>query len=229
MRPTSGKKGDGVKHVVNIKKLGDNMPFNKQAILIKEEYEKFKPKHIVIDANGVGQGLVDILVLPTIDKTTNMEYPAFGVCNDEKGLYKNLDIPEDFIKDVIWMIKATSDLNAEGYTNLLSQMDSKRMRFLVNERDANARIEDLSETKRKTQLQKQQLLLPYMQTTILKDELMNMTQSDSSGTFKLERITKGVGKDRVSSLMYGMYVIKQIEDKQKRRAKRSLSEGMLFN
>lgn len=205
------------------------MPFDRQAVLIKEEYERFKPKHVVIDANGVGQGLVDILVLPTVDRHTKKEYPAFGVVNDEKGLYKNLDITDNVEENIIWMIKANSDLNAEGYTNLLSQMDSKRMRFLINERDANSRVEELSATKGKTQMQKQQLLLPYMQTTILKDELMNLTQSDTSGAFKLERITKGVGKDRVSSLMYGMYVIKQIEDKQKRRAKRSLSEGFFFN
>ena len=224
-----GTKGIGTKHVVLIRTI-ENMPFDRQAVVIKEEWEKFQPKHVVIDANGVGFGLVDVLVMPTVDPRTKKVYPPFGLANDDKKIYKDLDVPENpATKDTLWMMKATNEINSEGYTNLLGQMGSRKLKFLVTERDANARFKELSTTKRKSHLYRQELLSPYMQTSILKDELMNMTQSETSQTFKLERMTKAVGKDRVSSLMYAMYVIKLIEDKDKRRRKRGLSQGMFFN
>jgi hypothetical protein len=51
-----------MKHLVNIVTF-EKMSFPEQAIRIKQLYNKYKPKVVVIDGAGVGAGLIDELVI----------------------------------------------------------------------------------------------------------------------------------------------------------------------
>jgi len=50
-----------------------------QAIKLKQLYYKYNARRIVIDANGLGIGLVDYMVKPQIDPETGDVIPDFGV------------------------------------------------------------------------------------------------------------------------------------------------------
>ena len=223
------KKGVGIKRVVNII-VFESEHFGEQANEIKRQYMNYLPRYVVVDANGLGVGLVDYLVLPSDDHKTGESFPAFGVANDEKKQYKNLDTGGNVIKDVLWLIKANSEINFEGYTTLLTQMGSGKLRFLLEERDATEIMLSKEVNKNLLPEQKAEKLRPFVLTSILKAELMNLTQSQNNGVqFKLEPINRGIGRDKVSALMYGMYVIKSIEDKEKQRKKGSFAQFVFVN
>lgn len=218
----------GIKSLVNIIAI-DSEHFGVQALELKKQYMKYLPKYIAVDANGLGKGLMDYLVMPSEDKQTGEVLPAFGVVNDDKKQYKNMDHGGNVINNVVWAIIANSELNAEGYTNIVSQMGSGKLRFLIEERIAKGK---LLETKRGKSLSAEQRvdeLKPYVLTTILKEELLNLMESKTeSKAFKLTQINKGIPKDKVSSLMYGLYVIKQIEDDERKKKRGSASQMMFF-
>jgi len=55
--------GPSIKSLVNIYTMSDTH-MEDQAIKVKRLYYKYKARRIVIDANGIGMGLVDYMVKP---------------------------------------------------------------------------------------------------------------------------------------------------------------------
>jgi hypothetical protein len=47
--------------------------------LIKKLFYKYNARRLVIDGNGLGIGLLDYMVKPTIDPETNDTLPDFGI------------------------------------------------------------------------------------------------------------------------------------------------------
>jgi len=63
-------------------------------------------------------------------------------------------------------------------------------------------------------VQKAKLKLPYIQTTFLIDELINLSHDTSNGMIKVKE-RAGMRKDRYSSLQYGWYVVQELSKKLK--------------
>lgn len=178
----------------------------------------------------VGVGLVDYLVMPSDDPRTGESFPAFGVANDEKKQYKNLDTGGNVIKNTLWLIKANSEVNFIGYTNLLTQMGSGKLHFLLEEREAKADYLDSVIGKKASIEERNMRLRPYVLTSILKAELMNLTRAEgATSQFRLEPINRSVGHDKVSALMYGMYLIKEIEEKERHKKRGAMAQFMFIN
>ena len=93
--------------------------FEDQAKKLKSLYYKYKASRLVIDANGLGIGLVDYMVKKQIDEETGEAFPDFGIYNDEEGYYKKYrtDVCE---QDAIYIIKANAPLNTEAHSNVQS-------------------------------------------------------------------------------------------------------------
>ena len=86
IKVTPQSQGAAIKSVVNLYSYED-LHFEDQAKAIKELYYKYRAKKLVIDANGLGIGLIDYMVKPQYDHNSNtLLYPDFGVDNDEEGL-----------------------------------------------------------------------------------------------------------------------------------------------
>ena len=75
---TPQPQGSSIKTLVNLY-TWDAEHFEAQAINIKKLYYKYKAKQVVIDANGLGVGLVDMMVLNQVDPETGETLPNFGV------------------------------------------------------------------------------------------------------------------------------------------------------
>ena len=82
--------GPAIKSLVNIYTYADDH-FEDQAIKIKKLFYKYRARRLVIDANGLGIGLVDYMVKPQTDVETGDILPDFGVYNDEEGYYKKFN------------------------------------------------------------------------------------------------------------------------------------------
>lgn len=219
--------GPAVKQLVNLFTV-DKAHFEDQAIFIKKLYYKYKAKKVVIDANGAGLGLVDYLVKPQVDKITGDVYPDFGVENDNDGEYRKFrtDMTEF---EALYLIKANAPLNTEAHVNLQSQLNNGKLRFLIEERIASNKLAGTQKGKNMTPEARKDYLRPYVLTSILKTQLMNLHEENEGVNIILKQATKTVKKDKFSALEYALYYIKQEEDRKKKRKSRSLADFMFLS
>ncbi len=201
------------KHLVAIYTF-ECMHFEEQAIEIKLLYMLYKPLQVVLDANGIGAGLVDYLVKSQIDVRTNQFLPPWGVTNDEKNLYFNFKTA-DMIPNILWLVKATATFNTDMYANYQTQLTTGKLRFLIDEHVAKLRM-NASRAKRFKEMSEDEridYIVQFTQTSILKDQLANLEEKHEGINIILERSNKNIKKDKVSSSGYALWYIKtQIDD-----------------
>ena len=76
--------------------------------------------------------------------------------------------------------------------------------------------------------QRADYLKPYILTSILKEEMLNLAEENEGVNIILKQINRGIRKDKFSAFIYGLYYIKQIEEKRRRRHGGRLSSMMFF-
>lgn len=206
------------KHLVNMTSF-DQMHFSEQAVEIKLLYNKYKPEKVVIDGAGLGVGLVDELIKPQVDVRTNQYLNPWGVANDDKGYYKQFKTA-DTINNLLYIIKANAPFNTEMYANLQTQLTTGKLRFLIDERQAKMKM-DASRAKKfkdMTEDEKANWIVPFTQTSLLKDQMINLEEKHEGVNIILNRTNKNIRKDKVSAMGYGLWYIKvEIDDVAMRR------------
>lgn len=215
-----------IKQLVNIFTI-EAENFILQALKLKKIFMQFKCKGVVVDGNGVGAGLVDLLVADSTDPDTGEIYYGWGVVNDEDRRYKNIKT-ENTIEDVLYIMKANQSLNSEMYAYCKTQITNGRMRFLIDENLAKNKLLEQSQGKKMTPVQRAQYLLPYSQTSILRDQMMNLVQENDGANIILKQANRKTKKDKFSALIYALYWCKLDEEKSKKRKTRDLKKLMLF-
>lgn len=200
------------------------MMLPQQAARIKELNELYQPRDIVVDANGIGHGLVDELVLPSVGPK-GQQYGPLYVSNDPD----NYPVPRGQ-KAIVYNIKATAQLNNEIYSNLYVQFNSGNVSLLANERIAKEKLLSTKKGQRMNLYQREKFLLPYIMTSRLIDEINNLKLKPTGAANQLavEQISTRINKDRVSAISYALFRIKHYEDKAIRRAKRGGAGQMMF-
>lgn len=211
--------GTCLKYLVNIYDMKDEH-FETQSIKIKNICEKFNAEKIIIDANGLGVGLVDYLIKPNIDTETGIEYNAYGVDyqnEDQEKHYRKFETPT-MKKNMLYLLKANAELNNEAHVNALSQLASGKIRFLIDHQLAKSKLLATKKGQSMTSEERAAYLRPYTFTSILKEEMTNLREKkDLSGKVSLERVNRKISKDRFSAWEYGLYYIKKQEEEEKRK------------
>ena len=192
-----------------------------QALQARRLYEQFDCDYIVIDANGTGNGVFDYLVDNLYDSELDKQYDAFSCINDETMAAKCM---VEGAEKRIYSIKATLDFNHDMNILLKDSFAQGKIKLLLNEYDAK---EVLSEIKGYSDLMpelKAKLLMPYVQTSILVNELVNLEKVNrDDGKIKLKE-PSGKRKDRYSALGYGIMIARQLEmDLRPRNNRRSIN------
>ena len=178
--------------------------------------------------HSVGIGLVDFLVTDQIDPETDEVLANFGVYNDEEGFYKKLQ-NENTIHNAMYIMKANQTLNSEMYSYVQAQMFNGRIKFLIDENLAKSKLLTTEKGKKMTPNQRAEYLMPYVQTSILKEQALNLVQNQEGALIILKQENAKILKDKFSALIYGMYYCKLMEDKSRRKRGRDLSGMMLFS
>lgn len=204
--------------------------FEQQSIHLKKLFFRYKAKAMAVDANGIGAGLVDFLTIAQTDPETGDVLPPFGVMNDEDGKYRKLKT-YDTVDNALYLIKANAALNTEAYSYAQVQMSSGKTRFLIDESQAKTKLMSTKVGQSLSNDQKNEYLRPYVLTTILREQLLNLVQENEGVNIILKQSSKSIKKDKVSALIYCLYYVKQEEDqmKRKRRGRSRLSDFMFFN
>lgn len=224
---TPQPQGPSLKSLVNIYTY-EAEHFEQQAIHLKNLFYKYHARLLAIDANGVGAGLVDFLVISQTDPETNDVLPPFGVANDEDGKYKKLKTPNTE-PDALYLIKANAPINTEAYTYAKTQMASGKVKFLIDEAQAKTKLMSTRVGQNMTTDQRNEYLKPFMLTTILREQILNLVEENEGINIILKQASRSIKKDKFSAFVYGLYYIKQDEDKKNKRKSRDFSQFMLFS
>lgn len=224
---TPQPQGAAIKTLVNIFSF-DEDHFEDQAINIKKLYHKYKARKVVIDANGLGIGLIDFMVKTQIDPDTDEPLHDFGVENDEDNFYKKFKTPNTEL-EAMYLIKANAGINTEAHGNAQSQMSSGKVKFLIDERTAKAKLMNTKVGEKMTSEERSTYLKPFTLTSILKEEMMNLREDNEGVNIILKQANRGIKKDKFSAFEYGLYYIKQEEERTKRKKKFSVKDLMFMN
>jgi hypothetical protein len=77
--------------------------------------------------------------------------------------------------------------------------------------------------------QRNDYLKPFVLTTGLKEEMMNLREENEGVNILLKQANKSIKKDKFSALEYGIYYIKQEEDSKKKKKKFNAKEWAFYN
>lgn len=198
-----------------------------QALQIRRLYDEMECDYIVMDTNGVGIGVYDNLVTDLIDEDTGIMYEALSCINDVEmaSRYKGLSKTPP---KVIYSIKASAAFNSQCAFALRDSITRGKMRLLITEQEFRSEMSRNKVYKDLSAEDKISLELPFIQTTLLINELVNLEYSTNGSDIKIKE-AYDKRKDRYSSLSYGNYIANELERKIKNRKNNNENSHIEFN
>lgn len=201
-----------------------------EALAVRKLFEEFDCDYIALDVKNFGLSVYDALSNEIVDSETGEVYPPLCCCNNDDLAARCADpnIPEE--RKVIWAILGNTKFNSDCAILLREGFRSGYIRLPIKEYDAEAMMmEEFRGFGALPMQDRLQFMLPYVNTTLLVDELVNLQHEESSGFVRIiER--SNMRKDRYSSLSYNYYVALQLEKKIRRDEFRASSyDTDIFN
>ena len=222
--------GAALKSLVNIYTY-EAEDFQEQAIKVKKLFYKYKARMCAIDANGIGAGFVDFMTKAQNDPETGDILPAFGVADgtseDVVEQYKKIKGPE-VENDAMYLIKANAPINTEAHAYVQVQLSSGKIQLLIDERDAAVKLNDTKVGQNMTPEERNEKLMPFQQTSILKDQMLNLVEENEGVNIILKKNNSKIKSDKFSAFEYGLLYIKREEDRSRKRKKHSIADMMFF-
>lgn len=225
IKVTPQPQGSSLKSLVNIYSF-DEEHFEQQAINIKKLYYKYRARAVAIDANGLGIGLIDYMVKGQED-VDGTYFPPFGIDNDEEGFYKKFRT-DDMEKDALFLIKANAPINTEAHTYVQTQLFSGKIKLLIDEQAAKNKLMGTKAGQTMDPNKRAEYLKPFVHTSILREQMLNLVEENEGVNIILKQSTKSVKKDKFSAFEYGLYYIKQEEERKRKRRHGNIAQMMFF-
>lgn len=182
----------------------EDMTTDELGLLAMRMFYQYECDYMAIDANGVGQSVLDFLMTNRFDPEYGVTYGALNVCNNSvlADRCKIKNAPK-----VIYAFKANAQLNNDWCLNLRAGIMNGNINLLTHDNDIDDYLSDSVKGYNKlSDVQKAKLRLPYLQTTLLIDELINLDHDETNGLIRVHE-KSGMRKDRYSSLLYGYAVV----------------------
>lgn len=195
-----------------------------QALQIRRLYEEYECDYIVIDCKGVGLGVYDALASDISDVESGEIYPALSCCNnpDMAARCTNRNAEK-----VIWAINGAAKFNSDCAIMLREGFKSGKIRLLATEYDGEKSLSAIKGYGNLHLSDQTELTLPYINTTLLINELINLQYEDSNGLIKISE-KSGMRKDRYSSLSYNYWVACQLEKDIRKKSSQTESIKDIF-
>ena len=228
---TPQPQGAALKSLVNIYTY-EAEDFEQQSVNIKKLFYKYKARVCSIDANGLGIGLIDFMTKAQIDPQTGDELPPFGVeggtAQQTNDLYKKVRGPE-VEENALYLVKANAPINTQAYTYAKMQLSSGRVKMLIDETQAKNKLMNTKVGQNMSPDQRNQYLKPFVLTDSLKAQMLNLVQDNQGVNIILKQSSRSIPKDKFSAFIYGLYYIKQQQDRKKKRKGRSITDFLFFS
>ena len=203
LKTSSGKY---ISHIV-YPENNEGLRTDAQALNIRRLFHEYDCDYLVLDCKGLGLGVADAIMADMYDAATGETYGALSCCNNEdiakRCLVKNA--PKK-----IWAVHASAEFNSRCASVLREVLRQGGVRFLVNEYDGEDVLNQFAWYRNLSPADKINLQLPYINTTLLVQELVNLEFEVKNNVIKVKEKAGG-RKDRYSSLSYNIFVAKELE------------------
>ena len=231
IKVTPQPQGAALKSVVNLYSYQAE-DFEQQAINLKRLYYKYKARLISIDANGLGVGLIDFLTKAQIDPETSDQLPPFGVeggtAQETNELYKKVRGP-GVEENALYLVKANSPINTQAYAYAKTQLSSGRIKMLIDESQARIKLMSTKVGQNMSPQQRNDYLRPFVLTDSLKAQVLNLVEQNEGINIKLKQSSRSINKDKFSAFIYGLYYIKQDQDRRNKKRSRNINDFLFFS
>jgi ribonucleoside-diphosphate reductase alpha chain len=194
--------------VVNIVEPPNGLNYEEQSIIVKRLFYKYggnldltksRVKAVVIDANIIGQGLVEKLLEDVTDPETNEELGCWATINtDDKPKSSNATT-------MVYSLKAQG-INGDIIRTFIDYVESNKLKLVKQYDDIK---EDLPK-EMDTTLTEQACL----NTQFFIDEVANLKLKKTQTTITVEPVVKRIDKDRYSGISYGLFYIAMFLEKE---------------
>ena len=178
-----------------------------QALTIRKMFEEFDCDYLVIDARGIGFGIVDLLLRDQVDAISGQIYPALNCCNDDDIAAR---CSNPYAKKCIWAIKGTPQFNSDAALGLREAFRQGTIRMLRSEYDCDDILREIKGWDKLSAAEQLEIKMPYVNTSLLVNELINLDYEAKDNGIKV-REKSGMRKDRYSSLSYNIAVARELE------------------
>ncbi len=220
-------RGDGTYHkqVVNIFSM-EGQHDTWQAKFLKEKAKEYKASILVIDANGIGSGVVDQLVLDLNDGN-----PPYKVVNDVDNQWTKYQT-EDAIPMVFALKSQRKETkNSDMINNIMKVFNKLDIELLKTPHEGIKDLEKKNKKKFKDDSEEIAVAeIPYILTDNLCDEIMNLKYKQRGNDSDVEQVSRAIPKDKFSALMYGLFWVHLEEKKNKeRKGNSNIDINKLFN
>lgn len=205
--------------LVNIEVLGktdQKKTFDQQTIDIKRYIERYNPREVVIDINGLGRGIADLMIREQVDEFGKV-YPAYGFFNNDD--YKKIQ-PKN-VANILFGMIGNSSLNSKIHGNAYTRLSNGQVRFLITEQEARAMLLSTKVGQKMSLFQRTQRLMPHELTTKLFEEMANLRLKRTGLDISLEQINSRYPKDKYFSFAYGLWRISELEQENYKKHLRS--------
>jgi len=195
-------------HIVNIITPPNGLNYKEQAVEVKKVFYKYggnldinksRVKAIVVDANNIGQGLVETLLEDSTDPETNEELGCFATINtsDKSAV---ADAPA-----FVYSLKAQG-INGEIIRTFIDYVESSRLKLVKSFEDIKDNLPNgVDELEAEVTTSQMQFLI---------DEVANLKLKETQSSISVEQVVKRIDKDRYSALVYGLYYISLFLEKE---------------
>lgn len=175
-------------------------------MIVMRAFYQYKCTQLAIDTRGSGLGVYDFLIKDQYDPEYGVTYAGLSCCNNE-DMAERCKIKN--AEKVIWAINANADFNSKAATSLRAGLQNGRINLLVNEFECEDEIKKIRGYSKMNPTEQAMLKLPYVQTSFMINELVNLEYSINGNQVKIKE-KSGMRKDRFSSIEYQYYVVQQL-------------------
>lgn len=187
------------------------MTTDELGILVMRLFYQFNCTDLVLDTNGQGIGIYDFIIKPQYDAEYGITYEAMTCINDD-NMADRCKIRN--ANKVIWSIKATADFNTKAAIALRAGFQNGSINLLTSEFEAEELVKKIRGYTKMTSKEQAMLKLPYLQTSLMVNELINLDHEIKGTNIKI--IEKpGMRKDRFSALEYNFKITQDLSIKLK--------------
>lgn len=205
--------------------VNEGMRTDDEALKIRRLFDEFDCDYLILDAQNMGLPIYDALAVDISDSDSGEIYPALSCCNNPTlaDRCKVFGAPK-----VVWAVQGNAAFNSECAVLLREAFKSGRIRLLENEYDGKDNLGEIKGFSALSIEEQTELTMPYINTTLLINELINLKHETVGTNVKLSE-KRGMRKDRYSSLAYNYYVATQMEkDLRKRDVASSIKQEEVF-
>ncbi|TPF17942.1 hypothetical protein [Priestia megaterium] len=195
-------------HVVNITCPPNGLNYKEQAVIVKRIFKKYggsldlnksRVKAVIVDANAIGQGLIETLLEDSTDPETNEELGCWDTINTD-------DKPE--VSDsppIVYSLKSQG-INGEIIRTFIDYVESNKLKLLKSYEDMKENIQNGTK--------QEDVDLACAQTQIFIDEVANLRLKKTQNNITVEQVVKRIDKDRYAALAYSLYYVSLFLEKE---------------